>query len=167
MHIYLITNKLNGKTYVGQTIQNPKDRWDRHCSTNPGNMRIGDAIIRNGKENFTFEVIDSASSFEELDKKEQEWIRAKNSVRNGYNSTYGGNKCHNQTEESNAKRSEKLKGKPKLYCRKPVICVTTGQEFLSQGEACRFFGLRLGTIAESIRKNYRVNGELTFRYKET
>ena len=30
--IYKITNKINGKVYIGQTIQNLKDRFNRHCS---------------------------------------------------------------------------------------------------------------------------------------
>ena len=32
MHIYKITNNVNGKVYIGQTIQdNSKMRWYSHC----------------------------------------------------------------------------------------------------------------------------------------
>lgn len=30
--IYKITNKLNGKVYIGQTIQSLEERFQRHCS---------------------------------------------------------------------------------------------------------------------------------------
>jgi predicted GIY-YIG superfamily endonuclease len=29
--IYIIKNNINGKVYIGQTIQKLKDRWYRHC----------------------------------------------------------------------------------------------------------------------------------------
>ena len=33
MHIYKITNRINGKVYIGQTVQkNPKMRWYDHCA---------------------------------------------------------------------------------------------------------------------------------------
>ena len=166
MFIYLITNQLNGKTYVGQTIRDPKDRWYRHCSTNPGNMRIGNAIKKNGKENFTFEVVDSASSLEELDNKEQEWIAAKNSIRNGYNSTYGGNKCHNQTEESNEKRSAKLKGISKPTLRKPFICVNTGKEYQTLADCAKEIDCEKASISKVLNGNRNNVYGLTFKYKE-
>ena len=30
--IYKITNKLNGKVYIGQTVQSLEERFQRHCS---------------------------------------------------------------------------------------------------------------------------------------
>jgi group I intron endonuclease len=61
--IYLITNKINGKVYVGQTTENvPEDRWDKHiskakCKSTDELYYFGRAIKKYGSENFTFEII--------------------------------------------------------------------------------------------------------------
>ena len=52
--IYKITNKLNGKVYIGQSI-NIEKRWRQHIS-DPG-YDIHNAIKKYGKENFSFEVL--------------------------------------------------------------------------------------------------------------
>lgn len=51
--IYKITNKLNNKSYIGQSIHCGK-RLDEHYK---GNQFIDQAIQLNGIENFTFEVL--------------------------------------------------------------------------------------------------------------
>ena len=92
--IYIIKNKLNGKVYIGQTIQNPKDRWYKHCaksnsSKNEANMHIKRAILKYGKENFSFEVIETCLK-EQLNEREIYWINYYDSYNKGYNNTLGG-----------------------------------------------------------------------------
>lgn len=96
--IYKITNLVNSKIYIGQTIQNPKDRWYRHCqrkclSDNELNMAIKRAIFKYGKDNFKFEVIETIenSDRETLNSREIYWIAYYDSYNNGYNCTLGGN----------------------------------------------------------------------------
>lgn len=96
--IYKITNNLNGKIYIGQTIQNPIDRWYRHCqksnlNKNEANMAIKRAIFKYGKNNFTFKVIETLDNYtkELLDEREVYWISFYNSYEEGYNCTKGGN----------------------------------------------------------------------------
>lgn len=91
MIIYLITNKVNGKQYVGQTIHTLNERWANHCSKNSGCVALKHAIDKYGKNMFDKVVIDTASSQEELDEKEKFWIKALNTMSpNGYNLTSGG-----------------------------------------------------------------------------
>ena len=91
--IYKITNKINGKSYIGQTIQSVKERFYQHCATKCSqailNMVIHKAINKYGKSNFTIEVIEEVESTN-LNDRERYWIRYYDSYNNGYNSTEGG-----------------------------------------------------------------------------
>ena len=93
-YIYCITNKVNGKQYVGQTTQTIERRFIQHRSdarTGRRNSIIHNAIRKYGEENFTTEEIDSASSIDELCEKEIYWIAKLNTLTpNGYNLTEGG-----------------------------------------------------------------------------
>ena len=91
--IYKITNNLNGKSYIGQTIQNVKERFYQHCAIKCSqavlNMAIHKAINKYGKSNFTVQVIEEVESVY-LNDRERYWIKYYNSYNNGYNSTKGG-----------------------------------------------------------------------------
>ena len=91
--IYKITNNLNGKSYIGQTIQNVKERFYQHCAVKCSqavlNMAIHKAINKYGKSNFTVQVIEEVKSVY-LNDRERYWIKYYNSYNNGYNSTKGG-----------------------------------------------------------------------------
>lgn len=83
---------VNGKQYVGQTSRTLEQRWREHCSSGSGCTYLHNAIVKYGKENFKVEQIDIALDQEELDYKEQQYIRCYNTlVPNGYNLETGGN----------------------------------------------------------------------------
>ena len=93
--IYKITNKLNNKVYIGQTVQKPIERFYQHCAKKCDkyilNMVIHKAIFKYGKDNFTFEVIEEVPK-QQLNEREEYWIKYYNSYTDGYNSTKGGQK---------------------------------------------------------------------------
>ena len=105
--IYKITNNINNKIYIGQSI-NIKRRWYDHKykafdeSDISYNSALHSAMRKYGVENFSFEVIEECSE-EELDNKERYWIQKSNSIcPNGYNILSGGqairtyqNRCPN------------------------------------------------------------------------
>ena len=68
MIIYKITNKINGKIYIGQTIRTLRERFNAHSSKNGSHTYIGRSIKAHGKENFLIEEIDKASDINELNK---------------------------------------------------------------------------------------------------
>ena len=52
--VYLITKRLNGKQYVGQTTRTLEERFSEHAQAD---SLLGRAIQRDGAENFSREVL--------------------------------------------------------------------------------------------------------------
>lgn len=92
MLIYKITNKLNGKVYIGQTTKSLEFRKAGHiqCAKRNINHHLYNAMNKYGIENFEFEEICKANSKSELNYLEVKYILEYDSVRNGYNMGYGG-----------------------------------------------------------------------------
>jgi group I intron endonuclease len=92
MIIYLVTNLINGKMYIGQTTQLLRRRWNQHCRVDKrGCSILYRAIKKYGKENFIIEVITICSSIEEMNYREVFYIKLFNTMSsNGYNQTSGG-----------------------------------------------------------------------------
>ena len=92
-YIYLITNNINGKKYVGKTELSVKKRWKQHikdskrekCEIRP----LYRAIRKYGENNFSICEIDTGHG-NELSNKEQYWIQYYNTYEDGYNATLGG-----------------------------------------------------------------------------
>jgi len=76
--IYLVTNKVTGHKYVGQTTQLLAVRWQQHLGTNytlPPTSALDKAIKQYGEAAFTVEQIDSSTSNFWLDAQERHWIK--------------------------------------------------------------------------------------------
>lgn len=90
--IYKITNKVNGKIYIGQTIMPIKNRMYKHYSqarTGKGITGIDAAIRKYGKDNFEIEQLVECPN-EDLNQQEQFYISKYKSFEDGYNLTIGG-----------------------------------------------------------------------------
>jgi group I intron endonuclease len=93
-YIYKITNLINKKNYIGQTIQNdPYKRWSDHKSSikyNKGCPLLSKAISKYGVENFKFEILIICFD-EDVYTYEKDYIKKYKSFGpNGYNATEGG-----------------------------------------------------------------------------
>lgn len=111
--IYKITNKINGKTYVGKTTIPINQRMASHrCA----DTVIGKAIRKHSWENFIVEVLEECDTKEQLNEREIFWIAALNcKTPNGYNRSDGGDGptgyiCSNETR---TKLSAASKGRKK------------------------------------------------------
>ena len=114
--IYLITNKVNGKRYVGQTVRTTQSRWRQHVqfakNYNYSNA-LDNAIRKYGEGNFDVKRILKNIPTEDLDRLEILWIRKLNTQRhNGYNITLGGVgvRGYHPSDETKRKISAKVKG---------------------------------------------------------
>lgn len=137
--IYIITNLINNKQYIGKTGQTLKKRFEGHCYGNH-NTLISKAIKEFGKENFKIEVLEEISGSNLIAlQKEREYILRYNTLQpNGYNemigqSMYG---CGNN----------KMGGK-KLP---PEWAAKTAHPGEKNGRACRFRLIWLDTNEELI-----------------
>lgn len=90
-YIYKITNKLNGKLYIGQTSRTVEERWKEHqrdCARREFEIRpLYRAINKYGIDNFSIETIEETDNPNE---REKFWIEYYDSFKNGYNATLGG-----------------------------------------------------------------------------
>lgn len=94
MHIYKFTHIESGKSYIGQTIQDPNRRRLEHiCNSqnSPKTYHFHNAIRKYGIDAFTFEVIAEATSLDELNKLEELYVEKYNSIDNGFNIRQPGN----------------------------------------------------------------------------
>ena len=142
MYIYKVTNNKNNKVYIGQTIRPVEQRWQRHKNDALNNVidtHFARAIRYYGPESFTVEIIDTATTQQELTAKESYWISWYDSINNGYNETDASNKSGGNTYKSKTKEELKIIGnkirESKLGGKNPhatsVKCknVNTGEEY--------------------------------------
>jgi group I intron endonuclease len=88
--VYIITNKANGKQYVGLT-KDIKRRWNQHASANGSAPALHAAIKKYGKEGFVLSHICDAFDFEAACDFERMLIQQHNTKSpHGYNLTDGG-----------------------------------------------------------------------------
>lgn len=170
MTVYLITNLLNGKQYIGQTISCYKARWQNHCKK--GNA-LHSAIKKYGRKSFRVQVLDTAYTLDELNAKELFWVNEMNCYApKGYNIAIPGNnrrvaestkklmseKCsgvnnHNYgkkaSQETLARLSASLKGK-NLGRKLPPISEETRRKKSQSSKKCKVICLNNGVTYESI-----------------
>lgn len=133
MIVYMITNRINGKRYVGQTVQTLKRRFQQHCRRSKGKRDFSvlkSAIQKYGKENFEIKILSRCDSIEEMNHRESYYIiLLKTACPSGYNMDSGGlnkipslesrekmskaGKGRVLTEEHKTKISESQKGVPR------------------------------------------------------
>ena len=171
MYIYKISNKINNKVYIGQTINPIMERFHRHVNDAINGVldtHFARAIRLYGPENFSIEQIDTATTQEELTQKEHDWIVFYNSIEDGYNETdamnkSGGNTYKSKTPQemeiirrklSDSKMGGKNPHSTKVKCKN----IETDKElfFDSMAEAAKYFQL---TSHQPISR--RCRGEIT------
>lgn len=110
-YIYLITNNINGKVYIGRTGEKkPETRWRKHIreARNRCKHHLHKAIRFYGEENFTFTILCWVQDEEASNRLEKFYIQeydSRNSDK-GYNMTEGGDGARVLREESVRKMKE-------------------------------------------------------------
>lgn len=92
--IYKIQNKINGKIYIGQSV-NIEQRWKAHkvAGKNTNHEHnyypLYKAMYKYGLDNFDFSIIEECSK-DKLNEREKYWILYYDSLNNGYNQVLEG-----------------------------------------------------------------------------
>ena len=113
--VYIITNTVNGKIYIGYTSKTLEERLKRHFSSrNASDIKFRRAIKKHGKENFQIALLEECDSKSDALLREIANISKFDSYTLGYNSTRGGETQpskgkSNWNENSAAKFSESRK----------------------------------------------------------
>lgn len=114
--VYLISNSVNGKCYVGSTIhldQRRKEHFSRLANNKHINAHLQNAYNKYGREAFDFEILETVdiddNIKDKLLKREQFWI---DNLKPEYNVLLvaGSNLGYHHTEETKKKISESTTG---------------------------------------------------------
>jgi len=108
--IYLITNTVNGKVYVGKTASSLSIRWSDHVRRSKyKETLLARAIVKYTKDSFIITNVDFASCNDEACTLEQMYIRLyrSNDKHIGYNLTSGGDGGNTLSEKKRKELSEK------------------------------------------------------------
>ncbi|MFW6219641.1 MAG: GIY-YIG nuclease family protein [bacterium] len=115
-YIYKITNMINGKIYIGQTIRSLEKRIYEYkkallYNNSFNNEHLKKSFNKYGFDNFKFEIIDTALDIDELNDKEIKYIKEYDSTNRerGYNIHKGGRNSL-LSEETKEKMSQVRKG---------------------------------------------------------
>lgn len=170
--IYKIKNLINGKVYIGQSVDIYK-RWGDHKSMAIAEKyKIGydyplyRAFRKYGLENFSFEVIEECDR-EELNEREMYYIESYRSYikyedSNGYNQTLGGDGALGKefSEETKIKISKANKGKlvgGKNPSSKKVVCENI--EFNCAKDCAKYYKLKDTTLRSWLNGSHKMPQE--------
>lgn len=104
--IYKITNKINGKFYIGQS-NNINRRFQEHITKGQlSRIPLDIAIQKYGKENFLYETLEECS-IDQLNEKEKYWIEKLQATKYGYNCSAGGDQQSIGENNGRSKLTEK------------------------------------------------------------
>lgn len=89
----MITNDINDKVYIGQTIDTLASRFSKHKyeakNYKQENLPLHSAMRKYGPEHFTINLVEECE-IDELNEREMYYISYYDSYNNGYNATIGG-----------------------------------------------------------------------------
>ena len=139
-YIYQIINKVNGKRYIGKTVNTIQKRWNSHkrdytkesCTNRP----LYTAMNKYGIKSFEISQIEECS-YQELNERERYWIEFYGTFKNGYNATL----CDDGTQYADYEKIFKL------Y-----------QQNFSYKEISNLTGYCEDTITSAL-KNYHISSE--------
>lgn len=192
--IYVITNTINDKVYIGQTSKQIEQRYNEHCrdsfneKSSDYDSKFHRAIRKHHKENFKIKQLQcfvgtsKALLKSKLDEAEIEYIEMFDSMKNGYNSTLGGdgNLGHKWSEESRKKmmgnknalgykQTEEHKNMKSKSLLKPILQLSKSGGFIKEWEsansAAKELEISRGNISSAALGKLKTAGGFIWKFK--
>ena len=163
--IYMLTCKVNGKSYIGQS-QNIAKRLRSHKSNKHKyhNYIIKNAISKYGWENFDKTVLEFCP-VEKLDEREIFWIAK---YQPEYNIKEGGGRGNHsiQTREilRQSTKSQWQNTDIRKIFQKQIICIETGEIFESVNSAAAKIGVNHSAISQVLNGKTKTSGGYHWDY---
>ena len=156
--VYITTNHVNGKQYIGQRKYDKQGKWKEYLGSG---IILSRAIEKYGLENFSKEIIEECKTKKILNEREIYWINYYNAVEsdNFYNIASGGdggNTIAGYTDDQRNLLSTKLSdmrkgiiniGKNNGNSRR-VICINTMKVFDTINEASTYYNVDKDAIQQ-------------------
>lgn len=151
--VYLLTNTVSGKRYVGMTVKTPQQRFHEHASLAAkatAGYTLAKAIRKYGKAAFAISTLATADCRDNLIVLEQKYIAK---LQPEYNSTSGGDGCYSFIPEV----AERMRNANRRLRNKPVVCLNTGVVYPSATVAAAAFGLAKGDSVAKVCRGDRLS----------
>lgn len=129
-YIYVITNLINSKKYVGKTVNTIDKRFKEHCKDSQKERcekrPLYDAFRKYGIENFKIEELEYLEDDSKLSEREIYWINELQTYgHNGYNATKGGDGAliydHNEILELYKMGYSTVQVAEKMGCESAIV----------------------------------------------
>lgn len=168
--IYKITNRVNGKCYIGQSVNIDKRLRDHFRKSNSLNAPLYSAIRKYGKDSFDVCVLQTVEMCDDikeiLDELEKRYISEYESYGKGYNQTIGGDAGilgYKFTEAQRKKVSDnqnKLVTEGRLGTKVYAYNMQTKEitECKTISEAAKISGIHRSVCSRSLNKRKLKNG---------
>jgi group I intron endonuclease len=167
MIVYLITNLVSDKKYVGLTTRDIKIRWYEHVKkskqSNLSDLSLHKDIFIHGKKNFRIDILRECTSISEMSFYERKFIQDLDTIKNGYNQNSGG---------TYYEVSEKLKNKLSLesnLSKEVYVYYTSGDffnKFHSVNESARVLNIDTRKVFRVLCGNRKSTNGYIFSYEK-
>lgn len=155
--IYITTNHINGKKYIGQKQYDKNNKWKTYLGSG---IYLKRAINKYGVENFSKEIIENCATKSVLDEREKYWIKYYNAIESDkfYNIASGGDGGNTIAGYSEEQLEQYKEFKSKLHkttCLKGELC---GASKLTENQVLDIIErLKCNEFNSDIAKDYCVS----------
>lgn len=150
--IYCAYNKINNKRYIGQTIQELKERQRKHYQTD-GCPYFHKALLKYDKDSWEWTILEELNQ-DQLNEREEYWISYYETTNpeKGYNISKGGDN-HYQTQEQIRYARDKFIENYSIdniiyHTSKNIRCIETGEVFKTAKDAGKQKNITYSHITE-------------------